>query len=147
MSNNKYNILLVEDNEGDIWLAKEAFGRYRNYEITVQSNGNEAIEYLLKRVAENPELSPDLIFLDLNLPGKNGWEILEIIKNNRTLRLIPVIIMSTDDSRASVNMVYDLHANCFIVKPVDVEEYFKIIDTIDRFWFKTVRLPFYEEKN
>jgi len=145
MENKKFKIMLVEDNQGDVWLAKEAFGRYENYEINVKSDGEEAIDYLLNVVLRNTESLPDLVLLDLNLPKKSGEEVLSVMKSNRILRLIPVVVMSTDDSPSMVNRVYELQTNCFIVKPVNVEDYFRVIDVIDKFWFKTVRLPFYEE--
>jgi len=137
----KYHIMLVEDNTGDILLAQEAFKRHPEYDLTIKSDGNEAVDYLLHYAGNKNDPMPDLILLDLGLPGKRGEEVLNTIKQNDKLKKIPVIILSTQDDQEVVNAVYHLQSNCFVLKPDNIDGYFRVIDTIDTFWFKTVRLP------
>ncbi|HEV7350929.1 response regulator [Telluribacter sp.] len=131
-------ILLVEDNEGDIVLTKEALseGRIRNT-IAIARDGVEAVELLSNTEAE----LPDLILLDMNLPRMNGKEVLGFIKNNDRLRKIPVIILTTSSSEKDIKESYENQANCFISKPVDLDKFIKIIRNIEDFWISIVQLP------
>jgi CheY-like chemotaxis protein len=136
------HILLVEDNEGDIYLVTEALeeGKIVN-KISVARDGREAIDFLDKiGKYENEEL-PDLILLDVNLPKKNGHEVLEYIKQKEGLKQIPVIMLTTSSAEKDVLTSYKNHANCFITKPVDVDNFLKVIYSIENFWLNIVKLP------
>lgn len=134
------HILLVEDNEGDILLTVEALeeGRIANV-IEVARDGQEAIDKLQKDHIENN--LPDLILLDINLPKMNGHEVLEKLKKNDDLKHIPVIILSTSSSEMDIMKSYNNHANCFITKPVEIDDFVKAIESIEDFWFSIVKLP------
>lgn len=134
------HILLVEDNEGDILLTVEALeeGRIANV-IEVARDGQEAMDKLENDFLENK--LPDLILLDINLPKMNGHEVLEKLKNNDNLKHIPVIILSTSSSEMDILKSYNNHANCFITKPVEIDEFVKAIESIEDFWFSIVKLP------
>lgn len=139
---NARKILLIEDNEGDILLITEAFSETKiDASITVVKDGNEAIVYLDKLSKTKPRIYPDLIFLDINLPKKNGHEILTFIKSNITLKSIPVIVLTTSSSEKDIAKAYAEYANSYIVKPIDINDFLKVISSIDEFWFKTVQLP------
>ena len=135
-------ILLVEDNPGDVRLTKEAFkqGRIEN-EFHVVSDGVEAISFLTQQdeYADTPR--PDLVLLDLNLPGKDGEDILEELKDDPTLRSIPVIVLTSSSAEEDIASSYDLHANAYLTKPVDPDEFIETIRTFEKFWFSIVRLP------
>jgi CheY-like chemotaxis protein len=136
------HILLVEDNEGDILLTTEAIkdGKIAN-EISVANDGEKAIDFLKLRI-NNPEISlPDLIILDVNLPKKNGHEVLGYIKNHSNLKQIPVIMLTTSSSQTDISSSYKNYANCFITKPVEVEDFIKAVGQIENFWFNIVQLP------
>lgn len=136
------HILLVEDNEGDIFLVTEALeeGKIVN-KISVARDGKEALDFLNKTGKfENEEL-PDLILLDVNLPKKNGHEVLEYIKEQDSLKQIPVIMLTTSSSEKDILMSYKNHANCFITKPVDVDNFLKVIYSIENFWINIITLP------
>lgn len=138
------NILLVEDNEGDILLTKEAFQDIRVANILeVVRTGEEAVNYLNKRAAdEKSSLAlPDLILLDVNLPRLNGHEVLKYIKENEKLKHIPVIMLTTSCSYEDVSKSYKEHANCYIVKPIEVDDFLKAITQIENFWLNIVKLP------
>ena len=134
------HILLVEDNEGDILLTVEALeeGRIANV-IEVARDGQEAMDKLENDLLENK--LPDLILLDINLPKMNGHEVLEKLKKNDDLKHIPVIILSTSSSEMDILKSYNNHANCFITKPVEIDEFVKAIESIEDFWFSIVKLP------
>ncbi len=134
------NILLVEDNEGDILLTVEALeeGRIANV-ISVARDGQEAIEKL--EVSFQKGQLPDLILLDINLPKLNGHEVLEQLKQNEHFKHVPVIILSTSSSEMDILKSYKNHANCFITKPVEIDEFVKAIESIEDFWFSIVKLP------
>ncbi len=136
------HILLVEDNEGDIFLTKEAFENGKVYtELSVVKDGKAAIDFL-KKEGEFPKVKePDLLLLDLNLPKKNGFEVLEFIKQDTKLKHIPVIILSTSSAERDINKCYENHANCYIIKPVDIESLFTVISKIENFWLSIVKLP------
>jgi chemotaxis family two-component system response regulator Rcp1 len=135
-------ILLVEDNPGDARLAKEAMKDSKVYNaIHVAEDGVEAISFLRKegKYADVPR--PDLILLDLNLPRMDGRETLSIIKSDPDLRRIPVVILTTSNDDTDILNAYDLHANCYIQKPVDLDQFIQIVESIENFWLRTVRLP------
>lgn len=136
------HILLVEDNEGDIMLTKEALeeGKIAN-EISVARDGKQAIDYLENHLANKNNKLPDLILLDINLPRKNGYEVLHYIKENETLKQIPVIILTTSSSERDVTLAYKNHANCFISKPVEADQFLEVIASIENFWISIVKLP------
>jgi CheY-like chemotaxis protein len=135
-------ILLVEDNPGDVRLTREALkeGRIIN-ELAVVSDGVEAMNYLRRggKFAEAPR--PDIILLDLNLPRKNGREVLAEIKSDDSLRRIPVVILTVSRAEEDILKSYDLHANCYISKPIDFDQFMKVVRTIENFWFSIVLLP------
>ncbi|MBI3135886.1 MAG: response regulator [Bacteroidetes bacterium] len=139
------DILLVEDNPGDIRLTQEAFkdGKIKN-ELNVVMDGEEALLYLKKDGKYNTVSTPDIILLDLNLPKMDGREVLTEIKEDKELRCIPVIILTTSSAENDVLSTYLHHANCYIVKPVDFNQFITVIRTIENFWLTIVRLP---EKN
>lgn len=136
------NILLVEDNEGDIMLTTEALhdGKIFN-EIFVVRDGWEAVQYLHKKEAYIEAITPDLILLDVNLPKMNGHEVLHEIKSHDHLRHIPVIILTTSSSEEDVLKSYQNYANCFITKPVNVNDFIEVIARIEDFWVSIVTLP------
>lgn len=137
----KPRILLVEDNPGDIRLTQEAL-KESNTEIDldVVSDGEQAIDFLMKRNRFTDAKRPDIILLDLNLPKKNGIEVLKEIKFHDSLKKIPVIVLTTSDADHDITKAYGLHANCYILKPVDFDDFAKVIKLIDTFWFNTVKL-------
>jgi two-component system, chemotaxis family, response regulator Rcp1 len=139
-------ILLIEDNPGDIILTKEAFKECsHSHNITAFSDGIEAMKYLRKEDKYINAGVPDLILLDLNLPKKDGRELLAEIKSDSALRIIPIIVLSTSKNERDIMTSYELKANCYICKPVELESFIDIILEIEKFWFKTVRLPDYQK--
>ncbi len=136
------NILLVEDNEGDILLTSEALMEGKvQITLAVVKDGWEALIYLEKRAQYKNVETPDLILLDVNLPKMNGHELLKNIKSNENLKQIPVIILTTSTSETDVLLSYKNHANCYISKPVDVNDFLKVVASIENFWITVVRLP------
>jgi chemotaxis family two-component system response regulator Rcp1 len=136
------NILLVEDSPGDVRLTREAFLDAKvHIKLYVAMDGAEAMEFLGRagKYAEVPR--PDLILLDLNLPKKDGREVLKEIKENPALATIPVVILTTSASEADVLKSYRLHANCYITKPVSLEGFLTVVKSIDSFWLSVVKLP------
>ena len=135
-------ILLVEDNPGDVRLTVEALreGRVPN-NLHVASDGVEALEFLRRagQFANAPR--PDMILLDLNLPRKDGREVLAEIKEDPDLRRIPIVVLTTSQAERDVLQSYNLHANCYITKPVDIDAFFTVVRSIDSFWLAVVRLP------
>jgi CheY-like chemotaxis protein len=133
---------LVEDNEGDIELTKEAFedAKYRN-NLNITEDGDEALDYLFKRNGFEDAVKPDIILLDLNLPGTDGKEVLEIIKADATLKRIPVIVLTSSQVDKDILESYDLHANCYIVKPVSADKFMKVVQSVENFWVDIVCLP------
>jgi len=136
------NLLLIEDNPGDIELTREALslGKIVNKLQTV-SDGEEALSYLFRRGEFECVTSPDVILLDLNLPKVSGREVLRQIKEDSELSATPVIILSSSEDAADIQATYDLHANCFITKPVQFDEFMRVVQAIETFWFEIVRLP------
>ena len=141
-STRSIEILLVEDNPGDARLTIEAMreAKMRN-RMHVVEDGVEAMEFLRRqgRFGEAPR--PDLILLDLNLPRKDGREVLAEVKGDPELRRIPVVILTTSQAEEDVVRAYDLHANCYVTKPVDLAQFMKIVAQIDEFWVNVVTLP------
>lgn len=139
---NPVNILLIEDNEGDILLTKESLleGKIAK-NIFVVKDGWEAIQYLEKKDKYKSARTPDLILLDINLPKLNGHEVLKKIKSTHDIKHIPVIMLSTSSTKNEVLACYKNQANCYISKPVDADDFSKVISEIENFWFSTVKLP------
>lgn len=135
-------ILLVEDNPGDVRLTKEALkeGKVAN-NLHVAMDGVEALAFLRREGDYSDKPRPDLILLDLNLPKKDGREVLEEIKNDEKLKKIPVVILTTSQDEADVLKTYKLHANCFITKPVDLDQFITVVRSIEDFWLTLVKLP------
>lgn len=135
-------ILLVEDNPGDVRLTQEALKDAKILNtLRVVEDGAAALDYLHRRGDYANAPRPDLILLDLNLPKKNGREVLEDIKGDENLKLIPVVILTTSHAEEDVVRAYSLHANCYITKPVDFTQFTKIVRTIEDFWLSIVTLP------
>jgi len=135
-------ILLVEDNEGDIILTNEAFKTCKIANIMhVARDGEQAMEFLNREGEHANATTPDLILLDLNLPKKDGKQVLKEIKENDNLKTIPVVILTSSKSEQDIVKSYGLHANSYIVKPVDLEKFIEIVDAIENFWFTVVVLP------
>ncbi len=133
-------ILLVEDNEGDVLLTREAFEEINpRAEINVVQDGRSAVDYLENCIQKQSEL-PELVLLDINLPKMDGHEVLCVIKNSKLMRNIPVIMLTTSSSKNDVSKAYANFANCYITKPHDVNDFFEVIGHIDNFWFKMARL-------
>jgi CheY-like chemotaxis protein len=135
-------ILLVEDNEGDIVLTQEALedSKFINM-VDVARNGREALDHLNKNEGYESAVLPDLILLDINLPIMSGHEVLSEIKTNEELKQIPVIMLTTSSADSDINKAYHNHANCFISKPVEINEFMEAISGIEQFWFSIVSLP------
>jgi chemotaxis family two-component system response regulator Rcp1 len=135
-------ILLVEDNAGDIVLFKELlFDGEGSARLAVVRNGEEALEYLRQRGVYAAAPRPSLILLDLNLPKKDGCELLTELKADVSLRRIPVAVLTSSSSDEDVNRVYDAHANCCVTKPMDLERMTEVVKSIERFWLHTATLP------
>jgi len=136
------DILLVEDNPGDVRLTREALkeGKIKN-NLFVTSNGVEALEFLKQEGEYTDAIRPDLILLDLNMPRMDGRELLEKIKQEPDLRRIPVVILTTSKSEEDIVKSYDLHANCYITKPVDLDQFINVVKSVEDFWLTVVKLP------
>lgn len=135
-------ILMVEDNPGDVRLTREALKDAKvSNTLHVVEDGVTALDFLYRRGEYGTALRPDLILLDLNLPRKNGREVLEEIKQDDRLKTIPVVILTTSQAEEDVLRAYRLHANCYITKPVDFAQFNKIVRTIEEFWLTIVTLP------
>ena len=138
-------VLLVEDNPGDVRLTKEALkeGKLLN-QLTVVGDGVEALSFLRKEGKYADAIQPELILLDLNLPKKDGREVLAEIKADPKLRRIPVVVLTTSSAEEDILKIYDLHANCYITKPVDLEQFMGVVKSIEDFWVSVVKLPSHE---
>lgn len=142
MINEPIHILLVEDNEGDIVLIKDAFDDAKLVnKLSIARDGQEALEFLRKSGKYENAKPPDLIVLDVNLPKKNGHEVLVEIKNDPNLKSIPVIMLTTSSSPRDINTSYQNHVNCYITKPVDVHDFIRVVLSIENFWISIVQLP------
>ena len=136
------NLLLIEDNPGDVRLTQEAFKEGKlSYQMDVVMDGVEAIHFLRRRPPYENAATPDIILLDLNLPKKDGREVLAEIKADENLRRIPVIVLTTSNAEQDILKSYDLHVNCYINKPVDFDKFFDIIQMIEDFWLTIAILP------
>jgi two-component system, chemotaxis family, response regulator Rcp1 len=135
-------ILLVEDSPGDIRLTQEVLkeGKVYNH-LNVVQDGVQAMAFLHKEPPYEDTPLPDLILLDLNLPRRNGQEVLELIKADEKLRRIPVVVLTTSRAEEDIIRAYDLHANCYIAKPIDLDHFIQVIKSIEEFWLTIVRLP------
>ena len=135
-------ILLVEDNPGDARLTREALAqsKVRN-NLHHAKDGEEAIAFLRRETPFADAPTPDLVLLDLNLPRRHGREVLDDIKRDPDLKHIPVVILTSSQAEEDIIRSYQLHANCFITKPVDLEQLTKVVQGIEQFWFTLVRLP------
>ena len=135
-------ILLVEDNEGDILLTQEALADSKlcNTLHSVQ-DGEEAMKFLYNKGDYATKPQPDIILLDLNLPKKDGREVLKELKADDRLKKIPVVVLTTSQSEEDISKMYDLHANCYISKPIDMNQFIKVVQAIQDFWFSIVKLP------
>ncbi len=135
-------ILIIEDNPGDVELIRQAF---KNFKILNSlenvSDGEKAMQFLKKEGSYKNAPRPDMILLDLNLPRKDGREVLSDIKNDPGLKSIPIIVLTSSSAEEDVVKAYDLHANCYIKKPVDFDGLMNVVQSIDNFWFTIVRLP------
>jgi chemotaxis family two-component system response regulator Rcp1 len=142
MNSRTIEILLVEDSPGDARLTREAMrdAKVQN-NLHVASDGIEATSFLWRQGKHANAPRPDLILLDLNLPKKGGREILEEIKLDPSLKSIPVVVLTTSTAEEDVLRSYQLHANCYITKPVDLDQFLKIVKAIDSFWLAIVKLP------
>jgi chemotaxis family two-component system response regulator Rcp1 len=141
-ANGAAKILLVEDNPGDVRLTMEALkeGKILN-EVSVVSDGVEALAFLHREGGYAGAARPDLILLDLNLPKKDGREVLEEIKGDDDLKKIPVVVLTTSAAERDILKAYNLHANCYIAKPVDLDQFIRVVQSIEDFWLTIVRLP------
>ncbi len=135
-------ILMVEDNPGDVRLTIEALkeGKVRNNLTTVE-DGEAAMKYLRRQGPYSKVPRPDLVLLDLNLPKKNGREVLAEIKDDPDLKRIPVVILTVSEAEQDIIKSYNLHANCYITKPVNLEQFIKVVRSIEDFWLSIVMLP------
>ena len=141
-SDGRIEILLVEDNPGDERLTREALKEGKVYSnLHWVKDGVEAIEFLKRQGKYAQAPRPDLILLDLNLPKKDGREVLQDIKNDERLKRIPVVILTTSKAEEDVLKSYNLHANCYVTKPVDLEKFITVVQSIDRFWLTIATLP------
>ena len=142
MSRNTVEILLVEDNQTDAELVREALSSWRSpSHLSVVEDGEEALLYLKQQNGFTESTAPRLIFLDLNLPKKDGMEVLREIKNDERLSSIPVIVLTTSDRENDVQAAYRLHANCYLTKPLEIDEFIEKVKAVEEFWVRCARLP------
>lgn len=136
------DVLLVEDNPGDVRLTREAFEQARlRTELHVVRRGEEALDYLNQQGNYENATQPDIVLLDLNLPGLNGLEVLEEIRETPELKTIPVIILTSSKSEEDIVRSYERHANAYLTKPVNVDKFVNLARTVGDFWLQTVKLP------
>jgi two-component system, chemotaxis family, response regulator Rcp1 len=135
-------ILLVEDNAADVRLMREAFAdaKIRNH-LHVASDGDEALAFLRREGRHASSPRPDLVLLDLNMPRKNGREVLSEIRRDPVLKIIPVVVMTTSDAERDISAMYGLGANCYVIKPLDLDDFTRAVRGIEDFWLTIVRLP------
>jgi two-component system, chemotaxis family, response regulator Rcp1 len=136
------DILLVEDSPSDVLLTREALrdARIAN-DLSVARDGEEAMKYLRQEDEHTGKPRPDIVILDLNLPRMDGREVLREIKGDDSLKRIPVIVLTTSSSDRDIGECYDSHANCFLTKPIDFEEFIDVVRSMEHFWISVVRLP------
>ena len=136
------DILMVEDDPGDVRLTREALkGSKLLHSLNVVEDGVAALDYLHKVAPYEQAVRPDIVLLDLNLPKKDGREVLAAMKQDATLRAIPVVILTTSQAEEDVLRAYNLNANCYVTKPVDFDQFMRIVRTIEEFWLNVVTLP------
>ncbi len=135
------NVLLVEDDPGDVLMTREAFDEYLHNELEVVTDGEAALAYLRREPPYTDVARPDLILLDLNLPRRDGREVLQEIKADPNLQYIPVIVLTTSQAEEDVLRSYQLHANAYVTKPVDFDHFIEAIKQIDHFFVSVVKLP------
>ncbi len=142
LSGNLVEILLVEDNPGDVRLTQEAMkeAKIRN-NLSVTHDGVEAMAFLRREGEYADAPRPDVVLLDLNLPKKDGRSVLADIKADPDLRRIPVVILTSSKAQEDILDSYDLHANCYVTKPGDLEQFIEVVKSVEDFWFQIVRLP------
>jgi len=142
MDGHAIEILLVEDNPGDVELTREALdvAKVAN-RLHVVDDGADAIDCLLRRGKFTGVPQPDIILLDLNLPNKDGRQLLSEIKADANLATIPIVVLTTSQEHADILRAYQLHANCYITKPVDFNQFLRIVSAIEEFWLNVVKLP------
>ncbi|GMV41022.1 MAG: two-component system response regulator [Myxococcales bacterium] len=135
-------VLLVEDSDADVRLTQEAFGELGEpVDLRVAHDGLEALDTLRRGGPHGEALRPQLILLDLNMPRMDGREVLAQLKQDPELRRIPVVVLTTSEDEADVLEVYQLHANCYVTKPIDLDRFFHVVSAIHTFWLGTARLP------
>lgn len=136
------HILLVEDNEGDVLLTQEALEESKIInKISVSRNGKDALDFIFKKEKYSNVDTPDLILLDVNLPLKNGHEVLHELKNDESTKHIPIIMLTTSSSERDIMLSYKNHANCYITKPIEVNDFLNAIKSIESFWLNIVKIP------
>ena len=135
-------VLLVEDNPGDVRLTREALkdGKVSN-NLSVMQDGVEALRFLRREGPYADAPRPDVVLLDLNLPKKDGRQVLQEMKQDRSLRTIPVVVLTSSDAERDIVGAYELQASCFITKPVDLDQFITVVKSIEDFWFSIVKLP------
>ncbi|MGD1713646.1 response regulator [Dapis sp. BLCC M172] len=140
--NKEINILLAEDNPGDVFIIKEALNQngspYKLYQV---SDGEEIMKFLHKQENYKNSVRPHLILLDLNLPKKHGFDVLKEIKQDKELKTIPIVVLTSSKSEKDIIESYSLHASCYLTKPVDLPEFMAVIQSLKEFWFRFVQLP------
>ncbi len=135
-------VLLVEDDPGDVLMTQEAFAEHKvRNRLAVVSDGEEAIAYLRKEGKFADAVRPDLVLLDLNLPRRDGRQVLEEIKSDQSLRQIPVVVLTTSQADEDILRSYSLHANAYVTKPVDFDQFIAVVRQIDQFFVSVVKLP------
>lgn len=138
----RIEILLVEDSPGDVRLTREALSEAKVVNrLHVVEDGVEAMDFLKQRGSYSKAPRPDIILLDLNLPRMDGRQVLAAIKNDPDLKLIPIVVLTTSDAESDVLTSYDLHANCYMVKPVGISQFFEQVRSLEGFWLAAVKLP------
>lgn len=136
------DILIVEDNPGDARLIREVLNSNKGYtSLHIVNDGVEVMDFLHNEGKFENAPRPDLIIIDLNLPRKDGREVLAEIKSDPDLQHIPVVVMTISQAEEDIHNTYKLHANCYITKPIDLNEFIRVIKSIEEFWFSTVKLP------
>jgi two-component system response regulator len=142
MSSLSFEVLLIEDDPGDVELTQAALAKSKlKINLNVVNDGEEALAYLRREGQYTDAVRPNLILLDLNLPGLSGLEVLSSIKRDQRLKLIPVVVLTTSDAETDIVESYQLGANCYVTKPLGLKEFAKIVNSIEDFWFTVVQLP------
>lgn len=142
MQSLSFEVLLIEDDMGDVELTEAALAKSKlKINLNVVNDGEEALAYLRREGQYTDAVRPNLIVLDLNLPGLSGLEILSAIRSDQRIKSIPVVILTTSDAHTDISRSYELGVNCYITKPVGLKEFVKIVNSIEDFWFTVVQLP------